>query len=76
MCLVMDAPTQHEIERWGLEADLLTVNAILAGMSENDDPIGYAQFLVRREEIERALRSMGSYHAGPAVSPAPGDRRE
>jgi hypothetical protein len=72
----MDAPTQHEIERWGLEADLSTVNAILAGMSENDDPIGYSQFLVRREEIERALRSMGSYRTDQACNRAPEDGRE
>ena len=49
----------HKLEHDGLKADLASVNALLSGMSEEDDPIGYSQFISRREEIEQALRALG-----------------
>ncbi|HXF46830.1 MAG TPA: hypothetical protein VNK91_12005 [Burkholderiaceae bacterium] len=48
----------HKLERDGLQADLANVNTLLAGLSEEDDPVGYAQFAARRAEIERALAAM------------------
>lgn len=49
----------HKLEHDGLKADLANVNALLARMSEEDDPIGYSQFITRREELEEALRALG-----------------
>ena len=49
----------HKLEHDGLKADLASVTALLSSMSEEDDPIGYSQFLSRREKLEQALRALG-----------------
>ncbi|MCU0922721.1 MAG: hypothetical protein MUF16_20780, partial [Burkholderiaceae bacterium] len=49
----------RKLERSGLQADLASVNALLAHLSEDDDPIGFAQFAMRRAEIEQALTALG-----------------
>lgn len=49
----------RKLERSGLQADLASVNALLAHISEDDDPIGFAQFAMRRAEIEQALTALG-----------------
>jgi hypothetical protein len=49
----------RKLERSGLQADLASVNALLAHLSEVDDPIGFAQFAMRRAEIEQALTALG-----------------
>lgn len=51
-------------ERDGLQADLASVNALLANLNEHDDPIGYAQFAARRAEIEQALAALGPVSEG------------
>lgn len=49
----------RKLERAGLQADLASVNALLAKFSEEEDPIGFAQFAMRRAEIEQALSALG-----------------
>ena len=49
----------HKLEHDGLKADLASVTALLSSMSEEDDPIGYSQFLSRREKLEQALLALG-----------------
>lgn len=54
----------RKLERDGLQADLASVNALLANLNEDDDPIGYAQFAARRAEIEQALTALGQVSEG------------
>ena len=48
----------RKLERAGLQADLASVNALLASLNEDDDPIAFAQFAARRAEIEAALADL------------------
>ena len=41
-----------------LNADLATVDALLASRSEDDDPVGWLLLKVRREEIEHEIQSL------------------
>lgn len=41
----------------GLRADLAAVDALLAARSEAEDPVGWLQFSIRREEIEEEIRA-------------------
>lgn len=54
----------RRLERAGLQADLASVNALLASLSEDDDPIGFSQFAARRAEIELALIALGEVAEG------------
>jgi hypothetical protein len=54
----------RKLERAGLQADLASVNALLASLHEDDDPIGFAQFSARRAEIEQALMVLGQVAEG------------
>jgi hypothetical protein len=54
----------RKLERTGLQADLASVNALLADLSEGDDPIGFAQFAMRRAQIEQALTALGQVGEG------------
>ncbi len=50
----------------GLRADLAAVDALLATRSEAEDPVGWLQFSIRREEIEeeiRAAQAAEEFHA-------------
>ncbi|NMG16635.1 hypothetical protein [Aromatoleum bremense] len=41
----------------GLRADLAAVEGLLASRSEEEDPVGWLQLSIRREEIEEEIRS-------------------
>jgi hypothetical protein len=47
-----------------LNADLATVDALLASRSEDDDPVGWLQLKVRREEIEHEIQSLQPFRIG------------
>lgn len=49
----------RKIERAGLQADLASVDALIANSTEEDDPIGHLQFRERREDILGALAGLG-----------------
>lgn len=49
-----------------LNADLATVDALLASRSENDDPVGWLQLKVRREEIEHEIQSLQPFRESHA----------
>ncbi|GAB1458709.1 hypothetical protein MASR2M50_04830 [Thauera sp.] len=41
-----------------LQADLAAVEGLLAGRTEDDDPVGWLQLSVRREERLQEIRDM------------------
>lgn len=49
-----------KLEHDALAADLVAVESLLASRSEEDDPIGYFQYLARKDEIEEDLRRVES----------------
>lgn len=49
----------RKLERAGLQADLASVKTLLDNLSEEDDPIGFAQFATRLAELKEALAVLG-----------------
>jgi len=49
----------RKLEIEGLQADLASVNALLAGLGPDDDPIGAIQFEHRRKELEEEIVRLG-----------------
>lgn len=49
----------RKLEVEGLQADLAAVDALLADLQPQDDPIGHRQFAHRRREIQTALDQLG-----------------
>jgi len=47
-----------KLEHDALTADLVAVESLLASRSEEDDPIGYFQYMARKEEIEEDLEKL------------------
>lgn len=54
----------RKLERSGLQADLASIDALLAKLNEDDDPIGFAQFGLRRAGTEQALNALGQVAEG------------
>jgi hypothetical protein len=51
-----------KLEVDALKADLSAVESMLTSFTEDDDPIGWYQFNVRKEEIEQALGDVTARH--------------
>lgn len=54
----------RKLEIEGLQADLAAVNALLAGLDADEDPIGAMQFEHRRRELEEAIARLGNAQDG------------
>ncbi|MEQ1883031.1 MAG: hypothetical protein ABL878_18920 [Burkholderiales bacterium] len=52
-------PVIQKLEIEGLQADLASVNALLAGLERDEDPIGVLQFEHRRKELEQEIARLG-----------------
>jgi len=54
----MERTMLRKLERDSLAADLAAVNSLLAGRTEDEDPVGYLQFSERKREIEEQLLAL------------------